>query len=243
MALLEVRSISQRFGGLMALREVSLDVDEGEIVGIIGPNGAGKSTLFNAIVGLVAPTSGRVFFAGDDITGMPSHAVVAKGLIKTSQTAQVFGDMTVIENVLVGAMLHTPNLREARAEAMNDLRFLGLAPHASRPAQELTLANRAYLELARALATRPRLLMVDELMAGLTEIEVNQTLDALRSINQERGITLMVIEHNMQAIMQLSHRVIAMEQGAIVAQGDGLTVSRDPRVIEAYLGVGDSGSA
>lgn len=242
MALLETRSISQRFGGLQALRDVSLSVDGHEIVGIIGPNGAGKSTLFNAIVGLIAPTAGQVLFAGEDITGQPSHAVVARGLIKTSQTAQVFGEMTVMENVLVGAMLHTPNLRAARVEAMNDLAFLGLAEHANRPAQDLTLANRAYLELARALATRPRLLMVDELMAGLTELEVSQTLDALRTINQERGIALMVIEHNMQAIMRLSHRVIAMEQGSIVAEGDGLTVSRDPRVIEAYLGVGDSGT-
>ncbi len=236
--LLQLRGVCQRFGGLQALSEVTFSVQEGELVGIIGPNGAGKSTLFNATVQLVPPVAGEVRFAGEKVNGWPVHRVVAAGLTKTSQTVQVFGDMTVLENVLVGSLLRSPSMREARRQAVEDLEFIGLSPRASRPARDLTLADRARLELARALAVRPRLLMVDEVMAGLTESEVNDMLARLRSLNRDRGLTLLVIEHNMRAVMELSQRVLAFDQGELIADSDPLSVSRDPRVVESYLGVG-----
>lgn len=236
--LLELRRVSQRFGGLQALRDVTFSVRERELVGIIGPNGAGKSTLFNAIVQLVPPISGDVLFAGERLNGRPVHRVVAAGLTKTSQTVQVFAEMSVLENVMVGAMLNSPTVAEARRRAVEDVEFIGLAPRAARRARDLTLADRARLELARALAVRPRLLMVDEVMAGLTESEVNEMLDRLRSLNRDRGITLLVIEHNMRAVMELSQRVLAFDQGQLIADSDPRSVSRDPRVVESYLGVG-----
>lgn len=238
MSLLKLQGVSQRFGGLQALQDVSFSVERGQILGIIGPNGAGKSTLFNAIVGLIPPTAGSVRFGDEEITGSPAHKTVGLGLTKTSQNVQVFDEMTVLENVMVGSMLNERSLAAARIAAMEQLRFLGLERHAAQSAQDLPLAARAHVELARALATSPRLLLVDELMAGLSEVEVSETLDRLRTANEELGVTLMVIEHNMKAIMEISHRILAMDQGTVITEGDPTEVSRDARVIDAYLGVG-----
>jgi len=238
MTLLQLRGVSQRFGGLQALDGIDLKVEEGELIGVIGPNGAGKSTLFNAIVQLIPASRGQVLFRGVDITRRPVHRVVAMGLTKTSQTVQVFGEMTVLENVLIGALVHGGSLADARAGALDALEFIGLGARATRAAADLTLADRTRLELARALAVRPSLLLVDEVMAGLTEAEVDEMLIRLASLNRDRGLTLIVSEHNMRAVMRLSGRVLAFDQGRLIADGDPSGVSRAPRVIDAYLGVG-----
>jgi branched-chain amino acid transport system ATP-binding protein len=237
MNLLELQQTNQRFGGLHALKEINLQISEGEIVGVIGPNGAGKSTLFNTVIGLTPATSGTVKFADRNVTKLSTHEIISLGLVKTSQHVQVFGEMSVLDNVVVGTILHTPKLREARDLAYKELEFLGLSHLATASASDLTLASRARLELARALSLKPRLLMVDELMAGMSEVEVSEMLDLLKRINIERHVTLLVIEHNMRAIMKLSHRIIALIQGALAADGDPQMVSRDPNVVEAYLGV------
>jgi branched-chain amino acid transport system ATP-binding protein len=237
MSLLELKGINQRFGGLLALNDVNISVNQGEIIGIIGPNGAGKSTLFNAIIGLVPPTSGEVLFNGEKITYLPVHQIVSKGVTKTSQTVQVFDEMTVLENVLIGSLLSANKVSDGKEKAMEKLKVLGLENSANRLASDLTLAERAKLELARAIAVNPKLIMVDELMAGLNEIEVNDTIDRLKYINREFGVTLLIIEHNMEAIMRLSDRVIVLENGTPIVEGDPVTVSKNPRVIKAYLGV------
>jgi branched-chain amino acid transport system ATP-binding protein len=237
MSLLELKGITQRFGGLLALNDVNISINQGEIIGIIGPNGAGKSTLFNAIIGLVPPTSGEVLFNGDRITYLPVHQIVSKGVTKTSQTVQVFGEMTVLENVLVGSLLSENRVSVAKEKAMEKLKVLGLEDSVNRLASDLTLAERAKLELARAIAVNPKVLMVDELMAGLNEIEVNDTIERFKLINSEFDVTLLIIEHNMEAIMRLSHRVIVLENGSPIVEGDPVTVSKDPRVVKAYLGV------
>jgi branched-chain amino acid transport system ATP-binding protein len=237
MTLLELQQTNQRFGGLHALKEINLQISEGEIVGVIGPNGAGKSTLFNTVIGLTPATSGTITFAERNVTRLSTHEIISLGLVKTSQHVQVFGEMSVHDNVIVGTILHTPSLREARELAFKELEFLGLSHLAAASASDLTLASRARLELARALSLKPRLLMIDELMAGMSEVEVSEMLDLLKRINQERHVTLLVIEHNMRAIMKLSQRIIALIQGSLAADGDPQVVSHDPTVVEAYLGV------
>jgi branched-chain amino acid transport system ATP-binding protein len=236
---LRLDAVEQRFGGLHALKSVNFEVEEGEVLGVIGPNGAGKSTLFNAIVGVVPPVSGHVWFRDEDLVGLPVHQVVAKGVAKTSQTVQIFGEMTALDNVAVAALTRHRRLSDAREVALNELEFWGLAAHAGTLAQDLTLAQRSTLELARALSLQPTILLVDEVMAGLNELEVDQMLERFGRANSQRGVTLVVIEHNMRALMKISHRILALDYGEIIALDVPETVSTHPRVVEAYLGVSE----
>lgn len=237
--ILRLEAVEQRFGGLHALKNVTFEVEEGEVLGVIGPNGAGKSTLFNAIVGVVPPVSGHVWFRDDDLVGLPVHQVVARGVAKTSQTVQIFGEMTALDNVAVAALTRHRRLSDAREAALNELEFWGLSDHAGKRAQDLTLAQRSTLELARALSLEPTILLVDEVMAGLNELEVDQMLERFGRANSQRGVTLVVIEHNMRALMKISDRILALDYGEIIALDLPEKVSTHPRVVEAYLGVSE----
>jgi len=236
-SILKVEGLDQRFAGLHALKGVSFELIEGEILGIIGPNGAGKSTLFNAIVGLVPPVSGAVWFKGKNIVGLPTHQIAELGIAKTSQTVQIFGDMTALDNVAVAALLTAKSVAAARSAAREELEFWGLEGHVGMLAQDLPLAQRSLLELARAMMLRPQVLLVDEVMAGLNESEVNDILDRLARVNKERGVSLMVIEHNMRALMKISSRILALDYGSVLIVDKPEEVSRHKQVIEAYLGV------
>jgi len=219
------------------LNGVDLKIGAGEVHAIMGPNGAGKSTLFNAIVGTVPPVSGAIRFKDRDIVGMPTHRIAALGIAKTSQTVQVFDEMTALDNVAVAALLSSKSVAAARAAAREELEFWGLEGHADTLAQDLPLAQRSLLELARAMMLRPQVLLVDEVMAGLNEVEVDDILERLMRVNRERGVTLMVIEHNMRALMKISSRILALDYGAVLTLGKPEEVSRHKQVIEAYLGV------
>lgn len=236
-AIVSISALSQRFGGLHALKDVTFDIVEHEILGIIGPNGAGKSTLFNAIVGVVPPVSGQVRFRDTELVGLPVHEVMAKGVAKTSQSVQVFSEMTVLDNVAVAALISQDSLKAARVAAREELEFWGLGAFAGVEAQDITLAQRSTLELARAMMLKPAVLLVDEVMAGLNEVEVDQMLERMTSTNKERGVTLVIIEHNMRALMKVSHRILALDYGAVIALDLPDAVSRNQRVIDAYLGV------
>jgi branched-chain amino acid transport system ATP-binding protein len=233
--LLEVRDLSKRFGGLVANRDVSFTVAEGEVVGLIGPNGAGKTTLFNCISGFFPPSSGQVHFAGRNITGWPPERVLAAGLARTFQVVRTFPDMTVRDNVMVGAFARTAHASEARAIADELLEFTGLAHLARAMGNSLTIAEKKRLEVTRALATQPRLLMLDEAMAGLNPSERAQAVALLRQIRQRR-ITIVLVEHVMEVLMPISDRVIVLDSGVKIAEGPPVAIVKDPKVIAAYLG-------
>ncbi|MGO1834121.1 Branched-chain amino acid transport ATP-binding protein LivG (TC 3.A.1.4.1) [Actinomycetales bacterium JB111] len=235
-AILSVTGIDQQFGGLHALKNVTFDVEEKEILGVIGPNGAGKSTLFNALVNVTPPLAGRVLLGGTDISDMRTHEIGQAGLVKTSQTVQVFGEMSVLDNVSIATFNRTTSLAESRDMAEEILEYWGMTHAMHRPADGLTLAQRSTLELARATALDPKVMLIDEVMAGLNAAEVDLMLDRLRRLNAEKGTTLVIIEHNMKAIMGISDRILALEYGELVALDDPISVSRNPRVVEAYLG-------
>lgn len=237
MTLLVVEGLSKRFGGLLAVDNASMSVPEGSITGLIGPNGAGKTTLFALASGFLAPSAGRVAFAGEDVTAEEPHLRARRGIARTFQIVQPFQGLTVRENIAVGAYLRHKRRDDALQMAESVAQEVGLAPLLDRPAAALTVAGRKRLELARALATEPRLLLLDEVLAGLNPSEVRDILPVLRAI-RARGVTILMIEHVMQAVMNLCDHVHVLAQGRMIAEGPPRAVCNDPAVIEAYLGHG-----
>lgn len=235
--MLEVRGLSKSFGGLKAVDQASLDVRQGEIVGLIGPNGAGKTTLFAAIAGFHAPDTGRVAFEGKDITGLAPHRICSAGMVRTFQITQPFAKISVRENIMVGAYLHTANRAVARRDAEAVAGMVGMTGQLDQMGADLTVAGRKRLELARALATGPRLLLLDEVMAGLNPTEITEIVQVIRDI-RDSGITILLIEHVMQAVTSLAERVYVLNQGRMIAEGTPAAIADNPEVVEAYLGHG-----
>ena len=235
-ALLELRAVTKRFGGLIANKDVSFTIGAGEIVGLIGPNGAGKTTLFNCITGYMHPEEGQILLGGVDITNAHPARVCGQGIARTWQLVRTFGRMTVLENVICGALKRTNRIGEARTRAMRLLEFSGLAAKADMAAANLTLADKKRLEIARALATQPRMLLLDEAMSGLTPTETAEAVQLVRRILGELGVALCVVEHVMEVVMPLSQRVIVLEYGQKLVEGPPEEIVRNEQVIKAYLG-------
>lgn len=235
--LLDLRGVSRRFGGLLAVGGVSMSVREGSITALIGPNGAGKTTLFSLISGFLKPSEGEIYYDGRDVTGEPSHILARRGIGRTFQIVQPFAGLTVRENIRVGAYLRHPRRDDAMAAAEKVAREVGLEALLDAPADTLTVAGRKRLELAKALATEPKLLLLDEVLAGLNPSEIRDIIPVIRGL-QGRGITVLMIEHVMQAVMSLAEHVFVLAEGRLIAEGTPGAVAADPAVIEAYLGHG-----
>ncbi|MBM3526522.1 MAG: ABC transporter ATP-binding protein [Alphaproteobacteria bacterium] len=235
-ALLAVEGISKNFSGLRAVADVTFAVPEGEIFAIIGPNGAGKTTLFNMIAGVFRPDTGGITFDGTRIDGMTPDAVCRRGIGRTFQLVRPFPALTVEENVMVGALLRHPNLSSALRRAHEVLWRLDLFDKRTQPASSLTLPDRKRLEVARALATEPKLLLLDEVMAGLRPTETDRMVEILKKINNDTGLTILLIEHVMRAVMSLAARILVLHHGAAIAEGVPEAVVREPAVVQSYLG-------
>ena len=233
--LLDVRAVSKHFGGLKAVDDVSLEVAPGEIVSVIGPNGAGKTTLFNLLTGQLRPTEGSLRFEGQDITRLKPHHRARLGFGRTFQISQTLTSLSVLENAMIGAFLHHRSGRDAARRAGDALRLVGLANRAGRRSSELTLGERRRLEVARAIAMQPKIVLLDEVMAGLNPTEIEEVLDLVRRLNAQ-GITFLVIEHNLKVVRAFSRRVLVLDQGRVLAEGTAEAVLGDAAVIEAYIG-------
>ena len=242
MPLLSLKNVTRRFGGIVALDDVSLDVGEGEIVGLIGPNGAGKTTAFNVITRLYTPDSGEVLFDGDDLLGIPAHRIVRRRISRTFQNVALFPTMTVLENVLVGAhsTLRFRGEAEARAEALGALADLGLVGVARRPAAGLPFGTLKRIEIARALVSRPRLLLLDEPAGGLNHEEVGTLGGLIKKLRADYDLTILLVEHHMNLVMSVSDRVHVLDFGRKIAEGAPHEVRENPAVIQAYLGTDDA---
>jgi branched-chain amino acid transport system ATP-binding protein len=235
MNLLEVANVSKRFGGLTANEDVTFNVEAGQIVGLIGPNGAGKTTLFNCVAGFYAPSSGTIALGGRDIAGLPPEACARAGVARTFQIARTFTSMTACENVMTAAMLSEHKVPAARAKAMQWLAFANLERFADKPAGSMTISEQRRLAVARALAINPRILLMDEVMAGLNPSEVKEAVDVVLKI-RERGIACLVVEHVLEGIMPIADRIVVLDRGCKIAEGTPQQVSSDPVVVSAYLG-------
>ena len=234
--MLEVRQVSKSFRGLRAVHDASFEVPEGSINGLIGPNGAGKTTIFNVIAGVYAPDAGEIVFENKRIDGLRPDQVCAAGIGRTFQLVKPFAGLTVLDNVMVGAFLRERTAASARALSSSILKKLNLDSKATLPASSLTLPDRKRLEVARALATRPRLLLLDEVMAGLRPTECDQMVEVFRDLNRREGLTILLIEHVMRAVMALAKHIGVLHHGEVIARGATAEIVRDPAVLECYLG-------
>jgi len=238
-SLLEIRGISRFFGGLAAVSDVSFMVDKGAIVGLIGPNGAGKTTVFNMINGFYAPSKGEIYFKGEKISQLKPHQICKRGIARTFQVVKPLQRMTVLDNVIASAFVRARNRAQAEAMAMETLKFTGLYDDRAILSKSLPLGKRKKLEIARALATQPEMLLLDESCAGLNPSELNEAIEIIKKI-RDRGITILIIEHHMKVIMSISDRIVVINYGQKIAEGTPLEIRHNPLVIEAYLGEAQS---
>jgi branched-chain amino acid transport system ATP-binding protein len=237
MTMLEISGLSKSFGGLAAVSNVDLSVKEGKIVSLIGPNGAGKTTLFAMVAGFLKPERGTVTFQGKDITGLKPHKICKLGMVRTFQVTQPFAKLTTLENIMVGAYCRTSNRELASSRAREIAKKVGMTAALDQSADSLTVAGRKRLELARSLATQPRLLLLDEVMAGLNPTEIDEIVDVIKKI-RDTGVTIFLIEHVMKAVMNLSDYAYVLNDGVRIADGTPTQIANNPNVIEAYLGQG-----
>jgi len=234
--ILEVINVTKKFGGLRALKNVSFNIGESEILGLIGPNGSGKTTMLNVITGFLKPEEGRIVYRGKDITGRPPHEIVLEGIIRTFQLTRPFGDLTALSNVIMGALLYEKDLEKAREEAIQALESVGISEKMGVLSKDLTIADRKKLELARALVLKPKLLLLDEVMAGLTPQETEDILRLLSKLRDEKGISMIIVEHVVKAVMKIADRIVVLDAGEKIAEGKPEEIANNQLVIEIYLG-------